>query len=153
MLWMVNDWWWRLAPVIRAAIPCGKCGGHGFELAPFTPIGDSRKLALVQCAVCGTAVGALDPSTGPRIDALKDQVAAISCGIFQGQPVLDLDYEEDSRADTDANFVLTGTGGIVEIQGTAEGEPFSEATLHDLLALARQGVSELVALQKLAIAG
>ena len=84
---------------------------------------------------------------------LLDHVAAISCGVHSGQAVLDLDYAEDSTAGTDANFVMTGKGGIVEIQGTAEGEPFSEATLHDLLALARQGVSELVALQKLAIAG
>jgi ribonuclease PH len=60
---------------------------------------------------------------------LKDHVAAISCGICGGTPVLDLDYAEDSTAGTDANFVMTGSGGIVEIQGTAEGEPFSEADL------------------------
>jgi ribonuclease PH len=82
---------------------------------------------------------------------LKDHVAAISCGIHGGVPVLDLDYPEDSSAGTDANFVMTGTGGIVEIQGTAEGEPFSEATLHELLALARKGIGELVAKQKVAI--
>lgn len=56
---------------------CSKCGGHSFELAAFTPIGDSRKLTLVQCAACGTAVGALDPSAGAQIEALKNQVAAI----------------------------------------------------------------------------
>ena len=83
---------------------------------------------------------------------LKDHVAAISCGIHGGTPVLDLDYPEDSSAGTDANFVMTGSGGIVEIQGTAEGEPFSEATLHELLALAKRGVAELVAKQKAAIA-
>jgi len=83
---------------------------------------------------------------------LKDHVAAISCGIHGGTPVLDLDYPEDSSAGTDANFVMTGQGGIVEIQGTAEGEPFSEATLHELLALARKGIGELVAKQKDAIA-
>ncbi len=83
---------------------------------------------------------------------LRDHVAAISCGIHGGEVVLDLDYIEDSSAGTDANFVMTGTGGIVEIQGTAEGEPFSEAMLHDLLALAKQGIADLVALQKLAIA-
>lgn len=60
-----------------AVSTCVKCGGHGFELSPFTPIGDSRRLTLVQCAGCGTAVGALDPSTGPQIDALRQQVAAI----------------------------------------------------------------------------
>ena len=83
---------------------------------------------------------------------LKDHVAAISCGIHGGTPVLDLDYPEDSSAGTDANFVMTGSGGIVEIQGTAEGEPFSEATLGELLALARKGIGELVAHQKAAIA-
>ncbi len=83
---------------------------------------------------------------------LKDHVAAISCGIHGGTPVLDLDYPEDSSAGTDANFVMTGSGGIVEIQGTAEGEPFSEATLAELLALAKKGIGELVAKQKAAIA-
>ena len=56
---------------------CSKCGGHSFELALFTPIGDSRKLTLVQCSACGTAIGALDPSIGPQIDAAKNQIAAI----------------------------------------------------------------------------
>ena len=83
---------------------------------------------------------------------LKDHVAAISSGIHNGTPVLDLDYPEDSSAGTDANFVMTGSGGIVEIQGTAEGEPFSEATLGELLALAKKGIGELVAKQKEAIA-
>ncbi len=83
---------------------------------------------------------------------LKDHVAAISCGIHGGMPVLDLDYPEDSSAGTDANFVMTGSGGIVEVQGTAEGEPFSQETLMELLALARKGIDELVARQKAAIA-
>ena len=82
---------------------------------------------------------------------MKDHVAAISCGIHNGQAVLDLDYAEDSTAGTDANFVMTGSGGIVEIQGTAEGEPFSQAALLDLLALARKGIDELVLMQKAAI--
>ena len=78
---------------------------------------------------------------------LKDQVAAISCGIYNGTPVLDLDYLEDSDAETDANFVLTGKGGIVEVQGTAEGEPFSEEELLALMALAKKGIGELLVLQ------
>lgn len=82
---------------------------------------------------------------------LKDHVAAISCGIHAGEAVLDLDYEEDSSAGTDANFVMTGKGGIVEIQGTAEGEPFSEAEFSTLMVLARKGVNRLVDLQKMAI--
>ncbi len=60
-----------------ATSTCGKCGGHSFELMLFTPVGDSRKLTLVQCSACGTAIGALDPSTGPQIEALKGHVAAI----------------------------------------------------------------------------
>lgn len=83
---------------------------------------------------------------------LKDHVAAISCGIFAGQPVIDLDYLEDSAAETDANFVMTGSGGIVEVQGTAEGKPFSREELLSLLDLAAAGTAELVALQKQAIA-
>ncbi len=79
---------------------------------------------------------------------LTDQVAAVSCGLYKGNAVLDLDYPEDSSAQADANFVLTGKGGIVEIQGTAEETPFSEPQFLELLALARKGVDELVALQK-----
>ncbi len=79
---------------------------------------------------------------------LKDQVAAVSCGLWQGTPVLDLDYPEDSKADADANFVLTGKGGIVEVQGTAEGEPFSDAALLSLLGLARAGTAQLFAKQR-----
>ena len=83
---------------------------------------------------------------------LKDHVAAISCGIFAAQSVIDLDYLEDSAAETDANFVMTGAGGIVEIQGTAEGKPFTEEEFSSLMALARGGIADLVALQKQAIA-
>jgi ribonuclease PH len=74
-----------------------------------------------------------------------------SCGVFQGTAVLDLDYAEDSEADTDANFVMTGDGRIVEVQGTAEKDPFSEEQLLALLALARKGVNKLVDLQKMAV--
>jgi len=82
---------------------------------------------------------------------IGDHIAAVSCGIFSGEPVLDLDYAEDSQAETDANFVMTGSGGIVEIQGTAEGKPFSEEEFNALLALARGGIGRLVDLQKMAV--
>ena len=82
---------------------------------------------------------------------LKDHVAAISCGIFAGQPVSDLDYLEDSSAETDANFVMTGRGGIVEIQGTAEADPFSEEESAQLMGLAKNSISALVELQKAAL--
>ena len=82
---------------------------------------------------------------------LTDHVAAISCGLYEGEAVLDLDYAEDSNAQADANFVLTGNGGIVEIQGTAEQDPFSRKQFDRLLELAEQGISQLTEFQKLAI--
>jgi ribonuclease PH len=86
------------------------------------------------------------------VDPLTDSVAAISCGLSDGVAVLDLDYAEDSGAEADSNFVITGAGGIVEIQGTAEKSPFSEGQFQDLLRLARKGTAELAALQKQALA-
>jgi ribonuclease PH len=86
-------------------------------------------------------------------DPILDQVAAISCGVFNGTPVLDLDYEEDSNAEADANFVLTGHGDIVEIQATGEKRGFSEGEFEALFSLARKGIGELVALQKAATGG
>jgi ribonuclease PH len=82
---------------------------------------------------------------------LRDNVAAVSCGVSADIAVLDLDYAEDSRAMTDANFVLTGTGGIVEIQATAEGAPFDDALFAEMLRLARQGVADLTRRQQLAL--
>lgn len=82
---------------------------------------------------------------------VKDQVAAVSVGIFQGQPVLDLDYPEDSNCDTDMNVIMTGAGGLVEIQGTAEGEPFSRAEMNTLLDLAQAGIGQLIQAQKQAL--
>jgi ribonuclease PH len=79
---------------------------------------------------------------------LKDHVAAVSCGVHQGETVIDLDYAEDSTAETDANFVITGSGGLVEVQGSAEGAPFSEEQLLHMLTLARRGVADLIKLQK-----
>src|SRR5438105_8827225 len=86
-----------------------------------------------------------------KADPLRDHVAAISCGICNATPVLDLDYAEDSEADTDANFIITGGGRIVEVQATAEKIPFSEEQFLNLLALAKKGVMKLVDLQKLAV--
>jgi len=82
---------------------------------------------------------------------ITGQVAGISCGLWEGTPVLDLDYPEDSKAQADANFVLTGSGGIVEVQGTAEDKPFSEPEFIALLELAKKGVVELTRLQRVAI--
>jgi ribonuclease PH len=102
-------------------------------------------VALAQCIAYMKKTGMV---TKP---VLKDHVAAISSGIVGGTPVLDLDYAEDSTAQTDANFVLTGGGGLVEVQGTAEGAPFSDEEFAKLLSLARKGIGELVLLQKEAL--
>ena len=105
--------------------------------------------------MCGTMASMRRVSCAPSLlkspQPLRDHVAAISCGICNGTPVLDLDYAEDSEADTDANFVMTGAGRIVEVQGTAEKIPFTEEQFLNLLALARKGVMKLVDLQKLAV--
>ncbi len=82
---------------------------------------------------------------------ITQHIAAVSSGVHGGQVVLDLDYAEDSEAGTDANFVITGDGGMVEVQASAEGATFSEAEFHDMLALAKKGVAELVAAQKVAV--
>ena len=86
-------------------------------------------------------------------DPILDQVAAISCGVFNGTPVLDLDYEEDSNAEADANFVLTGKGDIVEIQATGEKRGFSEGEFEALFSLARKGIGELIVAQRVATGG
>ncbi len=96
------------------------------------------------------AVNALMKAGDITTDPLTDHVAAVSCGIYAGQPVLDLDYLEDSDAGTDANFVMTGAGGLVEIQGSAEGATFSRNEFNTLMDLAEKGVAELVAAQKAA---
>src|SRR5579859_2523813 len=85
-------------------------------------------------------------------DPILDHVAAISCGVFEGTPVLDLDYEEDSNAEADANFVLTGSGDIVEIQATGEKRGFSRAEFEELFTLARDGIARLVEMQAAAVA-
>ncbi len=87
-----------------------------------------------------------------KSDPIVGHVAAISCGIYGGQPILDLDYAEDSEAGTDANFVMTGTGGIIEVQGSAEGATFSRDEFNALMDLAEKGAAELIAAQKAATA-
>jgi ribonuclease PH len=99
-------------------------------------------VALAQC------IGFMKKTGMVTKPAIKDHVAAISCGIVGGEAVLDLDYAEDSTAQTDANFVVTGSGGLVEVQGTAEGAPFNDEELAKLLSLARKGIGELIVLQK-----
>jgi len=85
-------------------------------------------------------------------DPVTGSIAGVSCGIFEGTPILDLDYAEDSNAEADANFVLTGDGGIVEIQGTAEADPFSEEAFLRLMEFAKKGIGELTTAQTMALA-
>ncbi len=85
------------------------------------------------------------------VNPVRDQVAAVSVGIYQGIPVLDLDYAEDAHCDTDMNVVMTGSGGIVEVQGTAEGEPFTRTQMSQLMDLADAGIGQLIAQQKAAL--
>ncbi len=98
------------------------------------------------------AVGTLLRRGALSASPIRDFVAAVSVGLYEGVPVLDLDYAEDSGCDTDMNVAMTGSGGFVEIQGTAEGEPFSPAQMDALLALAKRGIAELIAKQKAALA-
>jgi ribonuclease PH len=98
------------------------------------------------------AVNAMMKAGDVKEDPLTDHVAAVSCGIYGGQPVLDLDYAEDSEAGTDANFVMTGAGGLIELQGSAEGATFSRSEFDHLMDLAEKGVAELVLAQKAAVA-
>jgi ribonuclease PH len=105
--------------------------------------------AWVALADCLTWMKARDMI---KSEVLRDHIAAVSCGVYQNAAVLDLDYAEDSEAETDANFVMTGSGNIVEVQATAEKTPFSEDQFLVLLALARKGIAKLVDLQKLAVA-
>ena len=97
------------------------------------------------------AVNKLMAAGDIKSDPITDHVAAVSCGIYAGQPVLDLDYDEDSEAGVDGNFVITGSGKLVEIQMSAEGATFSRAQMDDLLDLATQGVSRLVEAQRDAV--
>jgi ribonuclease PH len=108
--------------------------------------------AWVALADCLTWMKARDMFKGRNSNqVLRDHIAAVSCGVCNNVAVLDLDYAEDSEAETDANFVMTGNGNIVEVQATAEKAPFSEDQFLALLALARKGIAKLVDLQKLAV--
>ena len=115
----------------------------GTRTASITGAWVALNLALAKTKAAGKIVG----------QPLPGQVAAISCGIYKGNCLLDIDYVEDSGCEADANFVMTGAGQIVEVQGTAEGAPFSEAQFGQLMALAKKGIGELMKAQRKAIGG
>ena len=105
------------------------------------------------CVALHDALAGLVAAGKLPVHPMRDFVAAVSVGIVDGTPVLDLNYDEDSGCDTDMNVVVTGAGGMVEIQGTAEGAPFTRAELDALLVLAQKGIGEIIAAQKSALAG
>jgi ribonuclease PH len=114
--------------------------------------GGTRTAAITGgCVALHDALSTLEQRGLVKRHPARDFVAAVSVGLYDGAPVLDLDYPEDSACDTDMNVVMTGAGGFVEVQGTAEGAPFSQAQLDALLELARGGIGELVAKQKQAL--
>ena len=104
------------------------------------------------CVALADAVAFLKDSGKLKGEPIKRMIASVSVGMYQGEAVLDLDYPEDSNADTDMNMVMADDGGIIEIQGTAEAEPFTETEFASMLGLAKKGIAELLALQKAALA-
>ncbi len=139
---------------LRAVVDLGKLGERTLHLDCDVLQADGG----TRCAsICGAYIAVADAVAGLLREGklvetpLTDSIAAVSVGVFNGQPVLDLDYEEDFGCDTDMNVVMTGSGGIVEVQGTAEGEPFSRATLDALIDLAAAGIAQITAAQQAAL--
>lgn len=140
---------------LRAVVDLEKLGERQIQIDcdVIQADGGTRTASITGAYVAlADAIGLLLREGKLRENPLRDQVAAISVGLYQGVPVLDLDYAEDSNCDTDMNVVMTGDGRFVEVQGTAEGEPFGDQELQVMLGLARSGIRELVALQRQALA-
>lgn len=140
---------------LRAVIDLQKLGERTihFDCDVIQADGGTRTASITGAYVAMVdAVGTLLQKGLLSETPIKDSVAAISVGVYQGQPVLDLDYIEDSDCDTDMNVVMTGSGGFVEIQGTAEGEPFSRQTMDHMLDLAAKGIQALAQVQTQALA-
>jgi ribonuclease PH len=141
---------------LRAVVDLGKLGERTIHLDcdVIQADGGTRTASVTGAFVAlHDAVTVLIQRQKLQESPIKDFVAAISVGVYQGVPVLDLDYAEDSACDTDMNVVMTGSGGFVEVQGTAEGEPYSRAEMDALLDLAQAGIGELVARQGDALGG
>lgn len=139
---------------LRAALDMGKLGENTLyvDCDVIQADGGTRTASITGAMVALVdALAAMKKRGQIKQDPLKQMVAAVSVGIYQGEPVLDLDYLEDSAAETDLNVVMTSAGGFIEVQGTAEGEPFQPEELNAMLALARDGLHELFALQRVAL--
>ncbi|HLT04202.1 MAG TPA: ribonuclease PH [Pseudomonas sp.] len=139
---------------LRAALDMSKLGENTLyvDCDVIQADGGTRTASITGAMVALIdALAAMKKRGQLKHDPLKQMVAAVSVGIYQGEPVLDLDYLEDSAAETDLNVVMTDKGGFIEVQGTAEGEPFQPEELNAMLALARDGLHELFALQRVAL--
>lgn len=140
---------------LRAAVDLGALGENTITIDcdVIQADGGTRTAAITgACVAVVDAIGYLKAQGVLEADPLKQLVAAVSVGIYKGVPVLDLDYDEDSDAQTDMNVVMTEHGGFIEVQGTAEGEPYSGAELEAMLSLAREGVQNLIELQRRVLA-
>ncbi|EHK70280.1 ribonuclease PH [Pseudomonas psychrotolerans L19] len=141
---------------LRAAVDLSKLGENTIyiDCDVIQADGGTRTASVTgACVALVDALGALKRRGNLKGNPLKQMVAAISVGIYQGTPVLDLDYLEDSAAETDLNVIMTGAGGFIEVQGTAEGAPFQPAELNAMLELAQGGLRDLFELQQAALRG
>jgi ribonuclease PH len=139
---------------LRSVFDLGKLGERTIQLDcdVIQADGGTRTASITGAFVAAhDAVGKLLKAGSLTESPIRDFVAAVSVGIYQGVPVLDLDYAEDSSCDTDMNVVMTGSGGFVEVQGTAEGAPFSQQEMDALMSLAGQGIRDLISRQKQAL--
>ncbi|HAC67318.1 MAG TPA: ribonuclease PH, partial [Pseudomonas sp.] len=141
---------------LRAAVDLSKLGENTIyiDCDVIQADGGTRTASVTgACVALVDALGALKRRGNLKGNPLKQMVAAISVGIYQGTPVLDLDYLEDSAAETDLNVIMTDAGGFIEVQGTAEGAPFQPAELNAMLELAQGGLRDLFELQQAALRG
>jgi ribonuclease PH len=139
---------------LRAVLDLSKIGERTIQIDcdVIQADGGTRTASITGAYVAvADAIAYLCTKKNIAISPLRDHIAAVSVGVYRGTPVLDLDYIEDSDCDTDMNVVMTGSGGFVEIQGTAEGAPFTQEQMNAMLALASKGIQELVALQRNAL--
>ena len=139
---------------LRAVVDLGKMGERTLQLDcdVIQADGGTRTASITGAFVAvQDAVNHMLEKKLLAASPIMDSVAAVSVGVYQGTPVLDLDYPEDSACDTDMNVVMTGSGGLVEVQGTAEGAPFSRAEMNAMLDLAHKGIQQLIAAQKAAL--
>ena len=139
---------------LRAAVDLEKLGENSIvvDCDVIQADGGTRTASITgACVAVVDAVRLMQERKQIKVDPIKQMIASVSVGIYEGVPILDLDYPEDSNADTDMNVIMTEQGGFVEIQGTAEGDTFNQDELNEMLALAGKGIKELINIQKIAL--